>query len=238
MLSYWFIDLILLLPCLAFSFHKKIAFTSKWKFLFPSIIVVYLFMLVWDHFFIEWGVWHFNSEYITGVFFYSIPIEEHLFFVSILFASVFVYECTYIFIKRDYLAHYSIGISITLSILFGWMFYLYYTKLYTGITCACAAFLLIQHKFVFRSHWRYMGRFYMSYLLMLVPVLITYWVLTSLPIVMYNEKERMGLQIKSIPVENLMYFLFQFLFAITVYEFFKKKFTKKISVSAEDIATN
>lgn len=227
---YWIIDLVLLLPLLALSFHKKINFVSKWKFVFPAIVIVYLFMIVWEHFFIEWGVWFFNVDYISSVFLFGVPIEEHVFIWALSFASVFVYESMTLVFQRDYLGRYSIAISIVICLLMAWLYYMYYTRLYMGIASGCASFLLIQHIFVFRSHWRYMGHFFVAYALMLVPITIIYWILASLPVILYNTTEEIGLQFGKIPLENYLYYLFQFLCVITIYELLKKKFIKDYSL--------
>ncbi len=233
MSTYWVINLVLLLPLLALSFQKKINFVSKWKFAVPAIAIVYLFIIVWEHFFIEWGVWSFNTDYISGGFFFGIPLEEHVFIWALSFASLFVYESMALVFQRDYLGRYSIAISIVICLLLSWLYYEYYTKLYMGIASGCATFLLVQHIFVFRSHWRYMGHFFVAYLLMLLPITIIYWILTSLPVIIYNTTEEIGWHIGSVPIENFLYYLFQFLFVITIYELLKKKFIKGYSLFGE-----
>lgn len=223
---YWLIDLILLLPPLLLSFHKKTYFVNKWKFVFPAIFIVYLFMMLWDYFFIAWTVWSFNPKYISELYIYEIPVEEHLFYWAVLLMSAFIYENATLVLKRDYLGKYSMAISIVLCLALAALYYSFYTKLYFGIACACSLFLVIQHIFVFRSHWRYMGIFYWVYFAMLLPMLLIYAVLTYLPVIIYNPNELMGYHIGSIPIENLLYYFFQFLAVITVYEFLKKKFTE------------
>ena len=75
------------------SFDKKVAFYTKWKYVFPAMIIPALLYIAWDMFFTAKGVWSFNENYITGINLYNLPIEEVLFFFAVPYCCTFIYEC-------------------------------------------------------------------------------------------------------------------------------------------------
>lgn len=186
--------------------------------MFPA----YLFMLVWDHFFIVFGVWGVHADYTLGINLWEVPLEEHLFFWCVPFAAVFVYEALNYFVKQDPVGTRSLSITGLLAFGLPIVIYLFFGKLYTAFTALCLLFLLIQHLFVFRSHRRYLGRFYLAFCVCLIPFFAINGLLTSLPVVWYNPRETCGISLGSVPLEDLFLGMFHLLLVITLYERLKK----------------
>lgn len=82
--TYLFIDFGAVLIPFLFSFHPKLRFNREWKYFFPALAVGSGIFLIWDIIYTAIGVWHFNSEYLCGISFLGLPLEE------ILFLSVFL----------------------------------------------------------------------------------------------------------------------------------------------------
>lgn len=93
-------------------------------------------------------------------------------------------------------------------------------KSYTWIKLSLAALMLV---FVVLKKFPFMGKFYRAYLVSLIPFLIVNGILTSLPVVIYNDTENLGIRIFTIPVEDTMYSLLLLLMNVVLFEFFKKK---------------
>ena len=64
-----------------FSFHNKIQFYKKWPMFIKANILVTIPFLIWDELFTRYGVWGFTNKHIIGVYLFSLPIEEILFFI-------------------------------------------------------------------------------------------------------------------------------------------------------------
>jgi len=202
------------------SFENKIYYFSKWKYLFPGIIISALFFIIWDIWFTSIGIWRFNPDYILGISIINLPIEEWIFFIAIPFSCVFIYEVTNYFIKKDVLKTYSKFITLILILFSLYISIFYYQKLYTFITFLSFALFLMFHLFVIKSS--YLGRFYIAWAFCLIPFLLVNGLLTALPILIYNDSENLGIRIYTIPIEDVFYGMLNILQVLTIYEWLKK----------------
>lgn len=204
------------------SFEEKINYVSKWKFLFPAIISSAIFFIAWDIWFTKIGVWKFNPDYILGIYILNLPIEEWLFFIVIPFACIFIYEVMNYFVKKDVLKNYTPLITIVLVIFLVAFSVLYADRIYTFITFSLLAFFLLTHQYVIKSD--YLGKFYLAWLICIIPFLIVNGVLTAMPVLIYNNAENMAIRIITIPLEDFFYGMLNILQVVTVYELLKKKY--------------
>jgi lycopene cyclase domain-containing protein len=222
---YLLLDLFSLAFPLLASFEPRIAFHKKWKGLFAGIAVMAIVFLVWDAIFTANGVWGFNARYLIGVYVVGMPLEEWLFFLFIPYSCMFLYEVMRHFVERDVLAPVAKPFSIALIILLLVIGLLHLHRLYTSITFLCTATFLAYHVFIAKSPW--LGRFYMGYVVSLIPFfvvngILTGWLLPE-PIVWYNDAENLGIRLNTIPVEDSMYLLFFLLIVTTFYERLRPK---------------
>lgn len=226
MFTYLLINILTISFPLARSFEKKIYFFKNWKYIFPALTLTGVFFILWDHFFTIWEVWSFNSRYILGIFFLSLPLEEWLFFLTVPFACFFIYEVLLYFFPTDPLRRYanSITFFVALALILVAVFNI--DKLYTVTVASLAATFLIFHWIIYRDI--FLGRFYFTYLVHLLPFLMVNGILTYLPVVEYNNSENLNIRIFTIPVEDAAYSFLLLLMNITFYEYFRKKINKNI----------
>lgn len=203
------------------SFEDKIQYHKNWKFLFPGILLSAAFFISWDILFTHLGVWHFNPDYIVGIFILNLPVEEWLFFLIVPFSCIFIYEVMNYFVKKDVWGSAARYINIVFIVLLSALAIIFHDRLYTVTVCSFLSIFLILHQYVFRS--TYMGRFYVAYAVCIIPFLLVNGVLTALPVVSYSNPEILGLRIYSIPLEDLFYGMLNILQVLTVYEWLKKK---------------
>ncbi|MFD2513436.1 lycopene cyclase domain-containing protein [Pontibacter locisalis] len=216
MYIYLYLNIFTILFPLLLSFDKKVAFYKSWSALWPAILVNAALFIAWDALFTEAGVWGFNKEYLTGIYILNLPLEEILFFITVPYACVFIYDVLNAYIRKDILHPYAKVIAVALILILPLIAVFNITRLYTSITFIALAVVHLVHLRYFDT--RYLGRFYLAYLVHLVPFLLVNGVLTYLPIVWYNDNFNLGLRIVSIPVEDTMYSMLMLLITISVYE--------------------
>ncbi|MFY0599569.1 MAG: lycopene cyclase domain-containing protein [Cyclobacteriaceae bacterium] len=209
------------------SFESKIQYAKKWSSLFPAIFITGTFFIIWDVIFTMDGVWGFNEKYLAEIYLFDLPIEEWLFFITVPFSSVFIYECVKFFlpnIKGERISRVTTGImSIILmiaAILFSEQAYTFWNFAFTSIFLLIIAYL--------NPTW--LSKFWIAYLIHLIPFLIINGILTGSvieePIVWYDNTHNMGIRLFTIPFEDLFYALLLLLMNVSFFEFFQTKFSK------------
>jgi len=198
-----------------------VAFYKSWKYLWPAILITGAVFLFWDIIFTVDGVWSFNSKYITGINVLGLPVEEILFFLTVPFACTFIYACLNYYLK------WNINIRLTrilsnLVIIFSiFILVFYHHRLYTRISFTLTAFLMILFQFLLKVRW--LNRFFVAYLVALVPFYIINGLLTGLPVVIYNNTQNMGIRLGTIPVEDHFYLMALLLMNIGLFEYFRNR---------------
>lgn len=220
---YLLLDIGSILFPMVFSFHPKIKFYKKWKYLFPAILIMAAVFLAWDYLFTEWGIWSFNDEYITGVKFFGLPLEEILFFFCIPYSCLFIYEALIVYNVKNYLQRARLISWVIIAVLVVVLFF-NYGYMYTGVTFLLTVAYLLQLVVIHRAQW--LGRFYMGYAISLIPFFIINGVLTAMPVVIYNNMENMGIRLFTIPVEDTVYMFLMLLLATALYERFQGRFKR------------
>jgi lycopene cyclase domain-containing protein len=221
MYVYLYLNLFTLFFPLIFSFDKRVHFYTNWRYLFPAMAVNALVFILWDSLFARIGIWGFHPEYLIGIDLFGLPLEEVLFFVTVPYACVFIYEVLNVYIRRDWLQPYAGAVSRVLIgglVVLGLLFL---PRLYTSVTSLFLSLILVGHLVLFRN--KVLGRFYLAYLVHLIPFLLVNGVLTAIPIVWYNNAYNLGIRLYSIPVEDAVYSMAMLLLTITVYELLKQR---------------
>jgi lycopene cyclase domain-containing protein len=104
-------------------------------------------------------------------------------------------------------------------------------RLYTSVTFLLTAGFILLHLLVFRSD--YLGRFYLSYIIVLVPFFIVNGILTGSfiedQVVWYDDTQNLGVRMFTIPVEDSIYGMLLIMMNVTFLETFRK--SGKVAVS-------
>lgn len=204
-----------------FSFHPKLDFYKTWKAFFPAVIITSIVFISWDIVFTAIGIWSFNERYVLGINVMGIPLEEWLFFFCIPYASVFTYHCFKLFFKFEDLKRVGSLTSIILMVILPIIAVAFIDRLYTSITFLATSLFLLAHYYGLFVYVK-LGRFYVIYLILLIPFLITNGILTGSwiedAVVKYNPAHNLGIRILTIPIEDSVYGLFLILMNVTIYE--------------------
>ena len=225
---FWIILGTIIFPFLL-SFDKKIHFYRHWKSVFPAILLVGLFFLLWDNYFTIHQIWGFNPKYLQGIYLFRLPIEEVLFFLVVPYACVFVYE-----VIRGYFPHLKLdllGRAFAFAmVLSGLVLTIFYARnWYTLTACSLSCLLIIGVHFRLKAAW--FNYFALAFLVCLIPFLIVNGALTGFftgePVVWYSENHIVGIRIGTIPLEDIYYNLSMLLPIIFIHEVLKEHNKKK-----------
>jgi lycopene cyclase domain-containing protein len=180
--------------------------------------------IIWDNLFTKNNIWKFNDTYILKYKLFNLPIEEYLFFIVVPYASLFIYECL-----KNYFPNLKVGgklpwiIILAFSIL---MLLFNISKLYTvltfGLLSVFILFAFIGNSKIFQATSNHL---FAAWVICLVPMSYVNGVLTSKPILIYNDTENCTLRIGTIPLEDFFYHLLYMVIMIFIYEYIKSKKT-------------
>ena len=220
---YLAVDAAALIVPLIFSFRPKIKFHRELKYFLPACLMTSVLFLAGDVWFTHMGVWQFNPQYVIGIYFFNLPIEEVLFFICIPYACVFTYHCFDILFQSKAVFKTPQIISSILILLLAATGIFFSEKIYTSSTFLILAIIIFFLQFILNAEW--IGKFYFVYIILLIPFFIVNGILTGTgpdhPVVIYNNSENLGIRLFSIPVEDVFYGMELILLNILFFERFK-----------------
>jgi len=220
---------------LILSFDKKVAFYKHWKTLFPAIISAGVIFISADIIFTEHGIWGFNSRYHSVIIPAGIPLEEWLFFIIIPYASIFTHYVIISYFPHTLLSDRSTRIITWILIAcLSVLIVIFHKKIYTTFYSAfMIIFLLVS--LLHRS--RLLNRFYITWLVILIPFFIVNGILTGSfiqdEVVWYSESAISGFRIFTVPFEDIMYGFSLIFMTLLLMEKFGKISLKKSFTSHE-----
>jgi lycopene cyclase domain-containing protein len=206
---------------LAFSFEPKVAFHKKWKYLWPSLVIMAVIFLVWDAWFTAEGIWEFNHDYVLGFDIGNMPFEEYMFFICIPYACVFTHEALKHYIPATWFDNKGQLITLPLSLICIFTALTHFDNLYTLVTFLSLGVLLFVIHFKLKPP--FIGRFFFTYLVTVIPFILVNGFLTAMPVLIYNDNENLGIRVGTIPLDDFFYWMLLFLGNITIYEYLKNR---------------
>jgi lycopene cyclase domain-containing protein len=225
--TYLIINILIIIVPLLLTFEKKIKFYKKLPALAVSIIIVGGTFILWDIIATYRGDWDFNPQYLVGIEIFNLPIEEILFFITVPYSAIFLYETGKIYLKNiTFHANKTIVLAIALIlIVIGLMF----NEQYYSLTVLFFSGLFLIVSSIFNSKIQVLNSsLYWSWILfMYLPFFIVNYFLTSLPIVTYSPAAIWGIRITTIPFEDFFYSFSMLSFYLYVYMIVKEKWLKE-----------
>ncbi|MCC6373148.1 MAG: lycopene cyclase domain-containing protein [Bacteroidia bacterium] len=228
--TYFWVDLLSFIFPFLFSFHPAFKFYQHWRAILLSLIVPALFFITWDVIYTQLNVWWFNPEYTLQPRFINLPFEELFFFICIPYACLFTFYCVKLYfgsaLANCLNTKYVVGFVVLLLVVA--LFYL--NRIYTSVTfiflAAFITFLLIKKV-------KYLGIFFVSFILILPFFFVTNGILTGSfieqAVVNYNPNYHIGFRIFTIPVEDVFYGALLLLMNVSIFEFRMQKHSIYIS---------
>ena len=213
-------------------------FIRFWKPFFLAIITVGLFFIIWDIYFAYQNVWGFNDDYLIGIRWFKLPLEEWLFFLLIPYASNFIhYSLEYFFPKLELSKSFTQGITILLFIVSLGVFTWNLDKIYTASSFGLFALLML---FQMLFQWKYARRFYISFIVIYIPFFFVNSALTGSysdkPVVFYDDAENLGIRVGTMPLEDSFYCFSMLYGSVLLFEYFRIRwnYSKNMSLQLND----
>lgn len=222
---YLILNILIIIFPLSLSFEKKIKYYTKMLPLFGSVIIVSTIFILWDAMAVSRGDWGFSNNYTSGFRIYNLPIEEILFFITVPFSTIFIYETINLYLpdKNIYYNKYIYSLVLLVLIIMG---FIHSDKYYTSTVFLFTALFLSITMFWFKELLR-SRNYWLFVLIVYVPFMIFNYLLTSLPVVWYSSKAIIGLRIITIPIEDFFYCFTLISAYLLVYLGYKRKWQKK-----------
>ncbi len=219
--EYLIFNLFILAGPVCFSFDSKVRYYRYWKYALAGVVVVMVPFLVWDTMVVH-KHWWFNHQYTLPFRVAGIPPGEILFFVSVPFACLFVWQILLTFYKRNSIFNQKFVYGIALALVPLGIYFFVQNRVYTALVCA-AMILTVLIDRVYKTY--IMNQKQTLYLMLLVTgfILVFNGYLTARPLVLYGERFMTGIRIWTIPVEDFVYGYALILLNVIVYEKLKER---------------
>jgi lycopene cyclase domain-containing protein len=205
MSTYLLINIAIIIFPLILSFLPSYrSFYHHWRQLLGSILLVGFIYILWDILVTSQGHWNFNPAHVLGPKLFHLPIEEWLFFITVPFSCLFLYQALKNhfqgrLLKQNVLFLFSLyaAISLFAAVL---LYPLAYTQIVLGFTALTTIFVLIFLPGLFRqlAFWVYSA-------LSLGLFVLFNSLLTAIPVVIYNPEVILNLHLGTIPIEDFFY---------------------------------
>ena len=221
MSTYLLINILIIFFPLILSFDKNLKFYKKVPFVLQSIAFISTAYIVWDVIATKRGDWAFNPEHLLGIDILGLPLEEILFFITVPYSCIFIYETALFYLKeKKFDFNYKMFlIPAILMIILGTIFY---NQNYTfTVSIFTGAFFI--GAIIFNESLLGSRNFWITMLISFLPFLIINYFLTSIPVVTYNETAFSGKRFITIPYEDFLYSFSMISLWILFYELAKGK---------------
>jgi lycopene cyclase domain-containing protein len=201
--EYLLFHILVILGPLTLSFDKEVRYFSYWRFSFLAIFTMMIPFVLWDSL-VTGAHWWFNSKYTLGIRLAGLPLGEWLFFLTVPFACLFVWQ---IIVTRNdtklmnslrglyHLAWLFISTGIILFVM---------GKEYTGLVLMALALALTLDRGL-KTNVLLQTRTIKYIIIITILMFIFNGYLTARPVVLYGEEYQLGIRLFTIPLEDFGY---------------------------------
>lgn len=225
------------------AFHPKLNFVKHWKALLAANLATMAVFIPWDILFTMRGYWGFNPDYLSGVYFSNLPLEEWLFFLCIPFACVFTVYCFDVLRGNALQLKFNRAMHLGMAALCIFIAFISWGRWYPFIT----SLLTVVVSVFFMVRPALTGpNFFLAFAVLLLPFAVSNGVLTGLnfwqypiwnthpemvgqSIVWYNNAVNSGVRIWSVPVDDFLYAYLLIAMNVGWFNFFRTRWTQSVA---------
>uniref|UniRef100_A0A7C3J5F2 Lycopene cyclase domain-containing protein n=1 Tax=candidate division WOR-3 bacterium TaxID=2052148 RepID=A0A7C3J5F2_UNCW3 len=213
--------LIIIFPFLGSMLFYKHTIKRLHRF-FISFLSVGIPFIIWDILASKRGDWAFNSSYVNGLRIFGLPLEEILFFLTVPYACLFLYEGIkfFIFDTKVKIPSRLFILSIGLAfVLLGFYFiFTPYTSTVFFVTGLTFLMLSLCFSFLLKT-----VHYYIFIILTFILFFIFNSILTGIPIVSYSKDAILNIRLGTVPLEDFFYNFSMLTLYLGIYELLGEK---------------
>ncbi len=207
-------------PVLA-SFDTRTHFVSQWPRALAAALVILPPFVIWDILVTD-RHWWFNPSYTIDSRLLGLPPGEWLFFLTVPFACLFVWEILPLRSEARTAPNNGPIIAAVVILLTIGVALLLLLREYSALVCFAAALcLLLDRMLKTNLIVRRKSLLFGGILIVFILIFNTY--LTARPLVLYGETYQLGLRIGTIPIEDFVYGLAHIFSCVIIYERLKRR---------------
>lgn len=213
---YLWINIAVVAVPLILSFERELKFYKNFPAFITSFLTAGIAYIWWDYVATARGDWSFNEIYITGIKILNLPLEEVLFFITVPFACIFIYETMSFYLPDKKIRANKILFN-TIVVIFLLLAFYFREQDYTfTVLLFSALFLFISVNFFPRLLQS--RNYYLFMIAVIIPFFVVNYILTSMPVVIYNQQAITGIRITTIPLEDFFYLFSMLSYYLLVYK--------------------
>ena len=214
--EYLLFNLVVIIGPVVSRFSHQIRHVSRWRLKLLVSGIVMIPYIIWDVL-VTGSHWHFNKAYTLDFRLFGLPIGEWLFFITVPFGCLLVWETlpdAKLSTRLRSLRYVRTVLYIALPI-GAWTFGV--GKQYTGLVLCCIGFVGLTDTLL-KTELLMQLKTYIYLGIVAGLILIFNGYLTARPVVLYGEVYQMGYRILTIPIEDFGYGFTLMLFNVILYE--------------------
>lgn len=214
-IEYLLFNLIIISGPLALSFDRRVRYVRNWGKAFLASFLTLIPFIIWDSL-VTGRHWWFNHDYTLDIRILGLPIAEWLFFITVPFACLFIWEIiTYFRPKAEIKLFDNLRLLWFLVMPFAiWLFVS--GKEYTGIVLVAISIVSLLDKFL-KTNIIPDRRAYILFAILIGLMLVFNGYLTARPVVLYDPSYQLDFRIITIPIEDFIYGVSHILLTVIVY---------------------
>ena len=214
--EYLLFNFVVIAGPIASQFNRQIKQISYWRLKLLTSAIVMIPYIIWDVL-VTGSHWWFNAAYTLDFRLLDLPIEEWLFFITVPFGCLLVWETLPQANEATQVKRLQHVRGILYAMLLGGPLIFYMGKQYTGLVLFCFGLVGLADRLLGVDLLLQLKTYlYLAVVFLLILVFNGY--LTARPVVLYGEVYQIGYRIFTIPVEDFGYGFTLMLFNAILYE--------------------
>ena len=215
--EYLLFNLVVIAGPVVSQFTRQIKSVSRWRLKLRVSAIVMIPYVIWDVLVVGLH-WQFNTAYTLNFRLFGLPIEEWLFFITVPFGCLLVWETLpqvdrwFVRLKSLRYVRNVLYAALPVGI---WVFST--GKQYTGLVLCCFGLVGLVDMLL-RTDLLLRPKTYLYLAIVSGLILVFNGYLTARPVVTYGEVYQMGYRIWTIPIEDFGYGFTLMLFNTMLYE--------------------